>query len=315
MHASSFSTMHAAPSAVTAHRLSPAKVNLCLRIVGRRPDGYHLLDSIFAGIDFCDRIDLRVSGIGTGGAVRVDVRCDRSDVPSDATNLAARAATMILTECGLGGDVELAIVKRIPPGAGLGGGSGNAATVLTTLNEILDLDLPATRLHTLALALGADVPFFVTGGCARVRGIGERVDPIPGWPGQSIVVALPPVAVATAWAFRTYAAGLFPEADEPARLAALGKLDPALLRNDLEAAVLPVHPEIGRLKTSLVESGAAGAVMSGSGSAVVGLVPEGASADAVASALRARHPEVGVHVARILGSGFSASVDPTSSYA
>lgn len=315
MRANPLPTMQTAPSAVTAHCLSPAKVNLCLRIVGRRADGYHLLDSIFAAIDFCDRIDLRVTDLRAGRDVRVHLRCDRPDVPSDATNLAARAAAMLLAEGGLGGDVDLSIAKRIPPGAGLGGGSSNAATVLAVMNERLRLGITTTRLHALALALGADVPFFLTGGCARVRGIGERIDPIDGWPGRELVLALPPVSVATAWAFRTYAAGLFPEADEAARMASQGTLDPALLRNDLEAAVLPSHPEITNLKTSLVACGAAGAVMSGSGSAVVGLIADGTAADAVASALRARHPGTGVHVARILSPRVVPSVDPTPSYA
>lgn len=307
--------MRTAPSTVTAHCLSPAKVNLCLRIVGRRADGYHLLDSIFAAIDFCDRIDVRVTDVRAGRDVRVQIRCDRPDVPSDATNLAARAASMLLAECGLGGDVDLSIAKRIPPGTGLGGGSSNAATVLRIMNEHLRLGVAPTRLHALALALGADVPFFLTGGCARVRGIGERIEPIRGWPGRALVVALPPVSVATAWAFRTYTAGLFPEADEAIRMARQEAPDPCLLRNDLETAVLPNHPEIARLKASLVASGAAGAVMSGSGSAVVGLLADGQPADAVASALRTRHPEAGIHVARILAANDIPSVDPTPSYA
>jgi 4-diphosphocytidyl-2-C-methyl-D-erythritol kinase len=307
--------MNTAPSAVTAHCLSPAKVNLCLRIVGRRADGYHLLDSIFAAIDFCDRIDLRVTDVRAGRDVRVQVRCDRPDVPSDATNLAARAAAILLDECGLGGDVDLSITKRIPPGAGLGGGSSNGATVLSMMNEQLRLGVAPTRLHALALALGADVPFFLTGGCARVRGIGERIEPIRGWPGRVLVLALPPVSVATAWAFRAYTAGLFPEAQEAALMATHGVLEPGLLRNDLEAAVLPNHPEIARLKASLLASGAAGSVMSGSGSAVVGLVADGESADAVASALRTRHPEAVIHVARILAAKGHSSVDPTASYA
>ncbi len=307
--------MQTAPSAVTAHCLSPAKVNLCLRIVGRRADGYHLLDSVFAAIDFCDRIDLRITDVRAGRNASVRVRCDRPDVPSDATNLAARAASLLLAECGLGGEVDLTIAKRIPPGAGLGGGSSNAATVLVVMNDRLHLGVPPSRLQALALTLGADVPFFLTGGCARVRGIGERIEPIHGWPGRALVVALPRVSVATAWAFRTYAAGLFPDADEPARMATQGQLSPELLRNDLEAAVLPRHPDIAHLKASLLASGAAGAVMSGSGSAVVGLVDDATPADAVASALQTRHPEAAVRVARILAPGEVPSVDPTPSYA
>lgn len=307
--------MHAALPAITSQCFSPAKVNLCLRIVGRRPDGYHLLDSIFAAIDFGDRIDLQVSNVRAGGRAQVLVRCDRPDVPSDSTNLAARAAIAILAERDLGADVEIAIAKRVPPGTGLGAGSSNAATVLTTLNARLALGITAQRLHAIGLELGADVPFFLSGGCARVRGIGERIERIAGWPGRELVVALPTVAVSTAWAFRNYAAGLFPEADEAARLAQEPDPSPALLRNDLEAVVLPAYPEIARIKAGLLASGARAAVMSGSGSAVVGLLPDGVSARAVADVVQTRHPGVTAHCARILAPGQSPSVDPPTSYA
>ncbi len=303
MRGSSLPTMHAAFPDVTSRWFSPAKINLCLRIVGRRADGYHLLDSIFAAIDFGDHIDVRVANVGRQRNVDVRVHCDRTDVPSDATNLAARAAATLLGECRVGADVDLAITKRVPPGTGLGGGSSNAATILMALNARLGLGVPPARVHALALTLGADVPFFLTGGCARVGGIGERIEPFPGWPGQELVIAIPPVAVATAWAFRTYAGGLFPDADDAARLAGARVVDPTLLRNDLETVVLSAHPEIGRLKTSLLASGAEGAVMSGSGSAVVGLVPAGMTASSLAATLRERNPGVAVHCTRILPAG------------
>ena len=285
------------PSSFSATWDSPAKVNLCLRIVGKRPDGYHLLDSIFAAIDLRDRIDIEVRDVARGRPTRVTMRCAYPGVPSDATNLAARAADVLLRETGVGADVTIDIAKRIPPGAGLGGGSSNAATVLDGLHRGLRLAVSEARLREIALTLGADVPFFLTGGCARVRGIGERVDPIRGWPGFRLLVALPPVAVSTAAAFRAYTGRLALDGDAAGALASADRPLPELLLNDLEQTVLPAHPAVAHAKRTFLDAGAAAAVMSGSGSAVVAIAPD---PDAVAAAFRARAPDVPLHAVRIL---------------
>ncbi len=292
--------MRTAFSSTTSTYDSPAKINLCLRIVGRRADGYHLLDSIFATIDLVDRIRISVRDVGPSGATHVDVHCAYPGVPNDVTNLAARAALTLLDECGLRAYVAIAIEKRVPPGAGLGGGSSNAATVLRGLNAMLRLDVPEGRLHQLALGLGADVPFFLTGGCARVRGIGESIQPIYGWPGLPVIVALPPLAVSTAWAFRAYSATFARDPDEPVQMAAGVAPSPTLMVNDLETAVLPAHPKIAQVKQALVDAGASASVMSGSGAAVVALVPPSTSPEVVATAFHSRHPDVRVHCTRIL---------------
>ena len=287
---------------------SPAKVNLCLRVVGRRRDGYHLLDSVFVPIDLCDELAVTVEGVAGGAPTRVEVRCDRAGVPRDASNLAARAAVALLAERGLGATVRIEIAKTIPPGTGLGGGSGNAATMLRRMNEWLALAVAPARLREIALGLGADVPFFLLGVPARVRGIGEDVQPIPGFPNLSLVVAIPPVAVSTAWAFRAFAE-LVPSpaaaGDEPAALA--GGAPPAapLLVNDLERVVLPAFPVVAELKRLMLASGARAAVMSGSGSAVVGLAGTGDEAAGIAADLRRHAPEAAVHAVsgRVCGGG------------
>jgi 4-diphosphocytidyl-2-C-methyl-D-erythritol kinase len=307
--------MHDTSAPLTATCDAPAKVNLCLRIVGRRSDGYHLLDSIFAAIDLADRMTITVADAAPGRATIVDVACALPGVPNDATNLAARAAVALLEACDLGADVAITIDKRIPPGSGLGGGSSNAAAVLCMLTRLLRLDVAPQRLHALALGLGADVPFFLTGGCARVRGIGERVDPIAGWPGFGLIVALPPIAVSTAWAFRSYTGGFAVDPREPERLASAAQPTAEWLRNDLEAAVLPSHPAIGEMKRALVDAGAAATVMSGSGAAVVGLVPSGVAPEQVAERLRERYPAVRFHAARILPARDATTVDRPRSYA
>jgi 4-diphosphocytidyl-2-C-methyl-D-erythritol kinase len=279
----------------TATWQSPAKVNLCLRIVGKRSDGYHLLDSIFAAIDLCDRVSIVVADVARDRATRITIRCPDAGVPLDATNLAARAALTLLNDAGVGADVDVDLVKRIPAGAGLGGGSSNAATVLAGLNHGLRLGIAAQRLRELAVQLGADVPFFLTGGCARVRAIGEDVEPIAGWPGLPLLVALPPLAVSTAWAFRNFAAPFARDADEPSRMAAGLTPSADLLVNDLETTVLPAHPLIAQVKEAFLDAGASAAVMSGSGAAVVAVVPPSRGPDAIAAAVLARHPDVVVH--------------------
>ncbi len=282
----------------TITRTAPAKVNLCLRVVGRRADGYHLLDSIFAAVDLRDRVT--ISAARTTSATRISIACDYPGVPTDDTNLAARAARSLLDYRGVSARVEIAIAKRVPPGAGLGGGSSNAAAVLVGLAEALTLDLSMREFASLALPLGADVPFFLTGGCARVRGIGEDIAPIPGWPGRELVIAIPRASVSTTWAFRRYAAGYASDPEEPVRMAASRSLDPALMRNDLEQVVLDAYPEIAAAKRNLLAAGAHAAVMSGSGAAVVGLCPPGVSAQLVRDTFAAAHPDVIAHRSRIL---------------
>lgn len=284
----------------TITRTAPAKVNLCLRVVGRRADGYHLLDSIFAAVDLHDRLTISVAR--TRGATNVTVTCDYAGVPNDETNLASRAARVLLERCNIAADVRITIEKCIPPGAGLGGGSSNAATVLTALHDLLDLRVAENDLAALALSLGADVPFFLVGGCARVRGIGERIDPIPGWPGHELVVALPPVAVSTAWAFRSYGGGYTPNPAEPALMSASERIEPAHMRNDLEPVVRDAYPEIAATSRGLLTAGATATVMSGSGAAVVGLCPSGATR-AVRAAFAAAHPGTVVYETRILPPG------------
>jgi 4-diphosphocytidyl-2-C-methyl-D-erythritol kinase len=261
------------PSTHAATWYSPAKVNLCLRIVGRRADGYHLLDSIFATIDLCDRIDVSVEP-ASGSASEVVVRCDDPAIPSDASNLASRAATALLASCGVAARVTIDIAKRIPAGGGLGGGSSNAATVLRALTQLLNLDVAPDRLAEVALGLGADVPFFLTGGCARVRGIGEQVERVAGWPGMRLAIVMPPVAVSTAWAFGAYPSDRLRGGPEAELLVSGHPVDAATMVNDLEHVVLPEFPPIARAKERLLAAGATAAVMSGSGSAVVGVVPD-----------------------------------------
>lgn len=172
--------------------LAPAKLNLFLEVLGRRPDGYHEIDSVFAALDLADTV--RVAP-----APSLSLTVEGRAAPADRTNLAWRAAEA------LGVPARIHLVKRIPAGAGLGGGSSDAAAVLRALGG----HLPPERLREVAAGLGADVPFFLTGGTARCRGIGERVEPVPGAPRRRFLLLLPEIAMTTAEVYAAVsAAGL-----------------------------------------------------------------------------------------------------------
>ena len=163
---------------------APAKINLFLEVLHRRPDGYHELDSIFAALDLHDTVVLE-------RADRVSLTAEGHEVPLDRTNLAWRAADAL----GVGARIHL--VKRIPAGAGLGGGSSDAAAVLTGLDRLYGMGIARDRMVALARGLGADIPFFLTGGTARCRGIGDLVEPLEGGRGRRFCLLQPSIFVAT----------------------------------------------------------------------------------------------------------------------
>jgi 4-diphosphocytidyl-2-C-methyl-D-erythritol kinase len=266
------------------HERAPAKVNLGLRIVGRREDGYHLLDSVFAplaGAELEDAVELAL--LETPG-VSLAVEGGGPDVPSDATNLAHRAASGFLTLAEAGSGVQVRVRKRIPSGAGLGGGSSDAGAVLRGLAELLPGTIAPPDLAELALSLGADVPFFLACRTVRARGIGERLGPAPALPALFLVVLVPPVSLATADVYAAFAASepalTHPRAASTIRApwgaGADFEREPlaARLHNDLEAAATALCPAIAELRSILSDAGAAGVGLSGSGAAVYGVFEE-----------------------------------------
>ncbi|MBI3945669.1 MAG: 4-(cytidine 5'-diphospho)-2-C-methyl-D-erythritol kinase [Armatimonadetes bacterium] len=300
------------------HLLAPAKLNLALRVGPRRADGFHDLDSVFQAIGLHDTVSLD----DTPGDGEIRVTCSDPALPCDERNTARRAAALLREPRAPGRGVRIHLEKRIPAEAGLGGGSSDAAAVLLGLNRLWRLNLPREALLPLAAAVGSDVPFFLWGGCARVRGRGERVEPLPHRPALWFAVVRPAFGVSTARAYAdldrvreehcnqssscsssSSSSGVFEsdrsrtrtrtEAPEPL-LAALARGNAAgvgrALRSDLEGPVIAAHPEIARLKQELVEAGAEGALMSGSGSAVFGVFGVEEEARAAAAALAARWP-------------------------
>lgn len=273
--------------------LAPAKVNLFLRILGRREDGYHLLDSLMLPVSLCDEIRIRLDDVVSADPptppAQIRLSCDGPRIPSDETNLAYRAASLLCQEAGLAARLSLRLIKRIPAGAGLGGGSSDAAAVLKGLNSLLRLGWTEQRLCELGLRLGADVPFFIPCRPTRVTGIGEELSPAGLTGRRWLVLVVPSFGVSTPWAYRRFDQLVGTNSGAPSPTTAVladGWPLPAACVNDLERAVLPAHPFLQDLKNMLLSARAEAALMSGSGSAVFGLfghrAPARRAADSVA---------------------------------
>ena len=246
--------------------LSPAKVNLFLRVTGRRADGYHRLFSLMCRVGLFDEIDLRP-------AASIRIACSDPALPRDEANLAVRAAVSFFSAARRAGGVAITLRKRIPVAAGLGGGSSNAASVLLGLNRLSGEPLPPLALKRLARRLGADVPFFLEAGPALATGVGDILEPCPNLAAYHLLLACPPFAVSTAAVFRNLNLRLTncPKQLTKARFKK-ECFDPARhLCNDLETVTLALHPEIAAVKRRLLQAGALGALMSGSGGSVFGL--------------------------------------------
>jgi 4-diphosphocytidyl-2-C-methyl-D-erythritol kinase len=262
---------------------APAKINLRLRVIGKRADGYHLLDTILLPVSLYDEIDIRkVRQIGgkTAPKNRLTVSCNDPLVPAGRKNLAHKAAALILSDAKISAQVHIRIHKRIPVGAGLGGGSSDAAATLVGLNRLLRLGYSAKRMEKMSLALGADVPFFVNAAPARARGIGERLSSLRSVPRFWLIILYPKFPVSTAWVYRNLPSKLTKAIANTSINLSSGS--PAnlnkLLVNDLETVTMGRYPRIGLLKEELARQGAVGTLMSGSGSSVFGIFPSRHSA-------------------------------------
>lgn len=250
---------------------APAKINLRLCIVGRRSDGYHLLDSAVVPISLFDELVIRAAR-----SLCPTVALSSSDraLPADPeANLAVRAARLFMDRTGTSMAVSIQLDKRIPIGSGLGGGSSDAAAVLLALNRLTGSAASDLELAQWAADLGADVPFFVYRRPARLRGVGELIEPLSSFPGGHFVVAFPGVSLSTAEVYMKYDGSLTNrEAERSIHPLNLDRIPLShFLTNDLEAVAVRIIPEIASLKQRLRDLGAVGALMTGSGSAVFGV--------------------------------------------
>jgi 4-diphosphocytidyl-2-C-methyl-D-erythritol kinase len=253
---------------VKALRLkSPAKVNLRLEILRRREDGYHELRTILQKISLCDTLSVSLKK-----EKGISISTDHPSLPIGRGNLVYRAAQMILKKSKYKGGLHIDIRKEIPLGAGLGGGSSNAATILKALNQLLEIGLPTKELMKIGLGIGADVPFFFLEGAAIAAGVGERLKKI-GLPDLWYVLINPNFEVSTRWAYQNFVLtkrhfhfnlqGFVKTPEEISRL----------LWNDLEGVVSHKYPQVEGMKKMLLSAGALGALMTGSGPTVFGVFP------------------------------------------
>lgn len=246
---------------------APAKINLYLDVLGRRSDGYHELQMLMCCIGLHDTVRLTF-------APGISVACDAPDVPEDESNLAHRAARCFFDATDLEAGAHITIDKTIPVGAGLGGGSSDAAAVLSGLNRYFGHPLSESRLFALALTLGADVPFFLYGRPAVATGIGEILTPYPGLRPRPIVLIYPMRPVSTAAVYKKLNLGLTKNKKITTKFIFESDWNvdaPKRLYNALEPAAFKLCPVIETAKSKLLAAGAAGALMTGSGSAVYGL--------------------------------------------
>ncbi len=253
---------------------APAKVNLTLHIIGKRADGYHDLDSVMQKLDLVDTVTLlRCENPG------IQLSCPGSGLPEDESNLVWKAAVAFLQEACLEETHGISIVldKNIPVAAGLGGGSSDAASVLTGMNRLFQEPLSEESLLRLAKNLGADVPFFVVShSSVRAKGIGDRMENHKSLSNCSVLLVNPGFSVSTAWVYEKFTLtrvdkdSNLPSSSEKADVN--GMLCP--LHNDLEAVTVKQYPDLETIKNGMLENGASGALMSGSGPTVFGIFPD-----------------------------------------
>lgn len=257
---------------------APAKVNLSLHVIGRRPDGYHLLRMVNVPLTLHDRITVTTSPSATS---EIQLTCDRDDLGPTDENLCVRAARVMQLAAKRTDAIQIDLQKVIPVGAGLGGGSSNAAAVLKGLNRLWGLDWSPQQLAQLGEPLGADIPFFCYEGPARVGGIGERVEQYQSFPDLYFLLVNPRVKVDTALIFKAYALELTSHNVDGSTPPFLQRFEDVtgILRNDLEAITMARVPEIRSVKRQLSDAGADGVLMSGSGATVFGVFRDAGARD------------------------------------
>lgn len=259
---------------------APAKINLFLEILGKRDDGYHEIETVMQEIDLVD--NLQFEEIREG----VKLKCNNKNVPSDENNLVCKAANLIVNECGIKKGVLISLEKNIPVGAGLGGGSSDAATTLKALNSLWKIGLSDIDLMGFAARLGSDIPFFIKGKTALCSGRGENITPIEVKSEMNYLIIFPHINISTTTIYRNLKIDLtkkrkdvsfFLHALKYSKIADISKL----LFNRLEEVIFATYPDLLRVKSSLEHFDFCGLSVSGSGSAFFGLCNDRRQAEAI----------------------------------
>ena len=276
---------------MTLERTSPCKINLLLNILGRRPDGFHELETVMQPVNLCDHLRFTRQGKG------IQLTCSEPTLPVDSSNLVHRAATAFLQTVQITDGIRIHLEKKIPLAAGLGGGSSNAAITLLSLNELFGQPLAQIRLAELAATLGSDIPFFLQTHPALATSRGDKIVPLGFFPalrGAAVLLIYPGFGISTAWAYQQLAhfpAALNGRAGRAAELISLLQTTDlaqagAAFYNALEAPALHKYPLLALFQEFLRGNGATATLMSGSGSTTFALFQNKATAERAVETLR-----------------------------
>lgn len=267
-----------------------AKINLSLDVVGKREDGYHLLKMIMQSIDLYDVINIELQGSG------IDLSCDKAYVPNDSRNIAYKAAELFMNEYGIKSGVKIDIEKNIPVAAGLAGGSTDAAAVLRGLRDLLKPEIGDSELMELGVRIGADVPYCIAGGTALCEGIGEKITSLDSFKDKILILVKPPFGVSTKSVYQKLDIGKI-RVHPPT-----GKLMKAIreqdlefvsknMKNVLENVTLSRNHTLREIKSDLVDMGAEGSMMSGSGPTIFGFFEDMLKAQRCYDAMKLKYKE------------------------
>ena len=270
----------------------PAKINLSLDVIGKRADGYHELRMIMQTVDICDLITVSLSDNGN-----ITVYSDNKNVPLGEDNIVYKAAKLFFEKLGKTFGAEIEIKKNIPMGAGMAGGSADAAGTLKALNILTNKPFSDEELEVMGKNIGADVPFCIRGGCCLCEGIGEVLTPLPEMKGVYLAVAKPEFSVSTPWVYKNLKLSeesVHPETDKLIRALEFGEYEAfnKFSGNTLESVTAGEYPEIAEYENLMKENGAFFSMMTGSGPTVFGLFKDKKNADTAASVLREKTKEV-----------------------
>jgi 4-diphosphocytidyl-2-C-methyl-D-erythritol kinase len=259
--------------------IAPAKINLSLRVLGRRSDGFHEIETLIAPISLCDEIKIERSG-----NQEIAFRCDDPSVPKGEDNIVVRGANLFFQETKITSGISIVLKKRIPHGAGLGGGSSDAASTLLALNELFETNLPREALGKMAEMIGSDVPFFISQSAAVCKGRGELVSPTRLRERLLVLLLKPAFGVPTQWAYSRWR----DSREIPGVSYASQALDSQTFVNDLERPVFEKFVFLAQLKMWLLKQPEVGvALMSGSGSTVFAVIRDHADVNPLATRAKA----------------------------
>jgi 4-diphosphocytidyl-2-C-methyl-D-erythritol kinase len=264
-----------------------AKINLGLEVLKKREDNYHEIRTLFQTIDMCDVLEFRAVA-----SRKIILSGDDESVPWNEDNLVFKAAAFLLERFNLSEGIEVRVEKNIPPGKGLGGGSGNAAVALYVLNKIWDLKLSKKDLMELGKTIGADVPYFLEGGLCLGIERGDEITPLDDLAPLFCLLALPPVSISTSSVYGDFELILTSRDKESKIIKFLTERDICFLENRLEETIFSIHPQLRDIKNLFHRLGSELSLVSGTGSAVFGLFSDRDKAERAWTELRKKYPSL-----------------------